>query len=161
MLLLRCAGPFRFIKRIAILIWSVYICCHRPFSRLLWLSWKQILCTIYLFTCLVLEYTKQWIWRAAGKHYQYAHVALKEDICASSFSPNRKIESKLGQPQPAVRTNGSDGLFSSRLWFTCLRNLVDMSMRSLSDMYAPVTDKLCCNLLLTWATDQALPPTHI
>lgn len=30
-----------------------------------------------------------------------------EDICSSSFSPNRKTESKLGQPQPVVRTNGS------------------------------------------------------
>lgn len=34
-------------------------------------------------------------------------MALKKDICESSFSSNRKIEFNLRQPQPAVRTNDS------------------------------------------------------
>jgi len=32
---------------------------------------------------------------------------LKREICASSFSPNREIEPKLGQTQPAVEISDS------------------------------------------------------
>lgn len=42
---------------------------------------------------------------------------LKREIYASSFIPNREIEPKLWQPQPAVRTGSSLALELMRLIF--------------------------------------------